>query len=128
MQPCGFHKALRLLNAADYKSVFDDASLKVSSRQVLFLARPNGRKQPRLGLVVAKKNAKYATQRNRIKRIARENFRLRQHQLAGIDTIVLARHGLDQLDNAEIHALFDQLWHQLQKKAAKLQQQNNTKP
>ena len=114
-----FDKSLRLLNASDYKSVFDDAKLKVSTAQVLFLSRPNGKPFPRMGLVVAKKNAKLAVQRNRIKRIARESFRLQQHQLGGLDTVILARRGLDQLDNAALHQLFAQLWQQLQKKADK---------
>ena len=118
-----FSKSQRLLNASAYKSVFDDARLKVSRQQVLFLARPNGLSNPRLGLVIAKKNIRKASQRNRIKRIIRESFRLKQHQLAGIDTIVLARRGLDQLNNADLHTLFGQLWHQLQQKADKLANQ-----
>ena len=114
-----FDKSLRLLDAAAYKSVFDDASLKVSSQQLLFLARLNSSTTPRLGLVIAKKNAKHAVQRNRIKRIARETFRLKQHELGGVDTVVLARRGLDKMDNAALHKMFNQLWRQLQKKAEK---------
>ena len=115
-----FNKSLRLLSSSDYKAVFDNALLKVSSPQVLFLARPNGRDYPRLGLVVAKKNAKLAVQRNRIKRITRETFRLQQHQLGGIDTIVLARAGLDKLDNSDMQQLLSNLWQQLKRRADKL--------
>jgi len=64
-----------------------------------------------------------ANQRNRIKRIIRESFRLKQHRLSNIDTVVLARRGLDQLSNADLHTLFGQLWHQLQQKADKLANQ-----
>jgi len=115
----GFNKSLRLLSSSDYKTVFDDAKLKVSSPQVLFLARPNGRSHPRLGLVVAKKNAKLAVQRNRIKRIARESFRLQQHQLGGIDAILLARSGLDRMDNREMQQMFADLWKQLKRRTEK---------
>jgi len=118
-----FGKSQRLLDASAYKPVFDDARLKVSRQQVLFLARPNGLAGPRLGLVIAKKNVRKANQRNRIKRIARESFRLQQHQLSGIDIVVLARRGLDLPNNADLHSLFGQLWHQLQKKAEKLAKQ-----
>ena len=119
-----FTKSLRLLDSNAYKTVFDDAQIKVSSKQSLLLARLNQNSNshiamPRLGLVIAKKNVRLATQRNRIKRIIRESFRLRQHQLGGVDTVVLARRGLDQLDNNDLHQLFDKLWSQLQKKAAK---------
>ena len=114
-----FNKSLRLLDANAYKTVFDDAQLKVSKQQVLYLARNNGTTTPRLGVVIAKKNVRLATQRNRIKRILRESFRLQQHCLGGIDTVVLARGGLDRLDNAALHALFNQLWQQLYQKSLK---------
>ncbi len=114
-----FNKSLRLLDANAYKAVFDNAQLKVSKQQVLYLARKNGTTSPRLGLVIAKKNVRHATERNRIKRILRESFRLQQHQLGGIDTVVLARRGLDQLDNTALHALFNKLWQQLYEKSLK---------
>ncbi|MGK0442127.1 MAG: ribonuclease P protein component [Pseudohongiellaceae bacterium] len=114
-----FGKSLRLLDAATYKSVFDDAQIKVSKQQVLLLSRPNGLNHPRVGLVIAKKNVRLASQRNRIKRNIRETFRLQQHQLGGIDTVVLARRGLDQLNNSDLQSLFDQLWQQLERKATK---------
>jgi ribonuclease P protein component len=114
-----FDKSLRLLDASAYKAVFDDAQLKISSQQVLYLARAGESNQPRLGLVIAKKNVRHATQRNRIKRIIRESFRLKQHELPAVDTVVLARRGLDRLDNSELHRLFNKLWQQLQQKAQK---------
>jgi ribonuclease P protein component len=123
-----FDKTLRLLDSTAYKAVFDDASLKVSNQQVLFLARPNNKAGPRLGLVIAKKNAKHAVQRNRIKRIARETFRLQQHKLDSIDTIILARRGLDKIDNAALKLMFNQLWRQLQKKADKLANKTSLHP
>lgn len=121
-----FDKSLRLLNASDYKAVFDNATFKVSTQNVLFLATENQRPFSRLGLVVAKKNAKLAVQRNRIKRIARETFRLQQHQLQGIDTIVLARRGLDQLDNHAMQQLFADLWQQLQRRVEKRRRRNQS--
>jgi len=111
-----FGKSLRLLNAHDYKSVFDDATFKLSKKEILILARPNGTDFPRLGLVIAKKSVKQAVQRNRIKRLARESFRHQQNVLQGVDAIVLARRGLDQLDNTRLRSLFDQLWLQLAQK------------
>lgn len=71
---------------------------------------------PRLGLVIAKKNIKLAVGRNRVKRLIRESFRSRQHQLPAIDAIVLARKGLDQLNNGDIDKILDKLWQKLQTK------------
>jgi ribonuclease P protein component len=43
---------------------------------------------PRLGLLVTKKHAAKATDRNRIKRCIREAFRLEQESLEGMDVLV----------------------------------------
>jgi ribonuclease P protein component len=114
-----FEKSLRLLNASEYQAVFDESRLKVSTAEILFLARKNNLTQPRLGLVIAKKNVRLSVQRNRVKRIIRESFRLQQHQLPGIDVIVLARKGLGELDNKQLHETCNQLWQQLEKRAEK---------
>jgi ribonuclease P protein component len=60
-------------------------------------------KNNRLGLAIAKKRVKLAVQRNRIKRIIRESFRLNQHVLPAIDMVVMVKSGIDQLDNKEIN-------------------------
>lgn len=114
-----FGKTLRLLQSSDYQSVFDQSRLKVSSPEILFLALPSQNNHPRLGLVIAKKNVRLAVQRNRIKRIVRETFRLQQNQLSGLDVIVLARRGLDKMDNHQLHDICNQLWSQLQRRAEK---------
>lgn len=122
-----FGKNLRLLNASDFKAVFDDAPIRASHQHLLILSRTNtpGTDQdittqnetPRLGLVIAKKNVRLAVERNRIKRIARESFRLQQDKLPGVDAVVLARRGLDKLDSAELHKLFNKQWARVIKKA-----------
>lgn len=129
MGELGFPKALRLLTPADFKQVFDGADLRVSNKEMLILARPNLLDRPRLGLVIAKKHIRLATQRNRIKRVIRESFRAQQQALANnnIDAIVLARSGLDKLDNPALHTLLRQFWQQLQRKASKLQPPTNSK-
>ncbi len=111
-----FPKALRLLTSGDFQSVFSDAPIRAAHKHLLILTRPNGLDYPRLGLVIAKKHIRKATQRNQIKRKIRESFRLRQHTLAGIDAIVLARSGLDQLDKAQQAQLLAQQWARIEKK------------
>ena len=113
MAEYGFGKHLRLLTAADYKAVFGQALYKVSCPQLLILAIPNGQASPRLGLVIAKKHVRLATQRNRIKRLLRESFRLNQHLLAGLDIVILARTGVDKLDNKAVSELTARLWQDL---------------
>ena len=112
-----FDKTRRLLNAADYSSVFDKADYKVSNKHILCLSRDNKLHQPRLGLVIAKKNVKHAVQRNRLKRIIRESFRLQQHNLPSVDIVVLARRGVDQLDNSQLEKDLAKIWQRLSEKA-----------
>lgn len=111
-----FGKSCRLLNAADYRAVFDDVHWKVSTKEILCLSRKNGLDYPRLGLVIAKKSIRHAVQRNRVKRIIRESFRLHQHQLPAVDLIILARPGLGNFSNAHLHHEMATLWVRLQKK------------
>ena len=66
---------------------------------------------------MAKKNVRLAVERNRIKRLIRESFRLQQHHLKGIDAIVLARRGLDQKSNQEIFEAVNKQWLTIRKKA-----------
>ncbi|CAA0104411.1 Ribonuclease P protein component [Zhongshania aliphaticivorans] len=114
-----FEKSSRLLNASEYQAVFDESRLKVSTAELLFLARKNDLNRARLGLVIAKKNVKLSVQRNRIKRVIRETFRMNKHNLQGIDIIVLARRGLGDLSNKKLNETCNQLWHQLEKRAEK---------
>ncbi|WP_346838264.1 ribonuclease P protein component [Microbulbifer sp. SAOS-129_SWC] len=114
----GFPKPLRLLTAAHYRALFSGTQLRAAHPNLLILARPNGLDHPRLGLVMAKKHVRNATDRNRIKRVARETFRLRQHQLPAVDAVVLARPGAGELDSAALHKLLDKLWRKLAKRAA----------
>jgi len=119
-----FTKTMRLLNSKDFQTVFDDAPLRTSHQHFLFLARINQLECPRLGLVIAKKHIRHAVDRNRMKRLIRETFRAKQQQLAGIDVIVLARKGMNDVTNAvlieHLNGQWDRLIRRLQK--AKIEQ------
>lgn len=65
---------------------------------------------PRLGLTVAKKHLKRAHDRNRIKRLVRESFRLSQHNLPSCDFVFVAKRGIGQLDNQTFLQTLDKLW------------------
>lgn len=117
-----FTKSMRLLNSRDFQTVFDDAPLRTSHQHFLFLARINPCDRPRLGLVIAKKHIRHAVDRNRMKRLIRETFRAKQQQLTGIDVIVLARKGMNDVTNAvlieQLNGQWDRLIRRLQKAKA----------
>ena len=106
----GFSRDDRLLNAADYKRVFDDVDIRASHKHFLLLGRYNNLNSNRLGLVIAKKHVRHAVQRNRIKRVTREFFRCCPATEVSLDVIVLARQGVDRLDNAALSAVLRQQW------------------
>jgi ribonuclease P protein component len=85
-----FPPQCRLLTPAAYKNVFA-RPVKSTDQYFTLLAVRNQFAHPRLGLAIAKKVIKRAVDRNTLKRIARESFRLRQHTLTALDIVVLAR-------------------------------------
>jgi ribonuclease P protein component len=96
--PERFSRTARLLTAADFKRVFQDP-IKTNDALFTVLARPNDRRDARLGLAISKKNVRMAVDRNRVKRLVRESFRKRQASLAGLDLVVLGRRGLGDQPN-----------------------------
>lgn len=115
-----------MLNAKDYSRVFDGAEAKASHRHMLLLAKTNDRPGHRLGLVIAKKNVRLAVQRNRIKRMAREVFRTMPDSEPNLDVVLLARRGLDQLDNTELSTILRQQWQKLSSHIAQNSQGTNS--
>ena len=102
-----FTRKQRLLSPKDFSAVFDQTETKVSSRNLLLLARKNRLSCSRLGLVISKKNVGHAVERNRIKRLCREVFRLDSGGFENTDIVLIARKGLGNLDNQLIFQLLE---------------------
>lgn len=98
-----FTRHQRLLSPADYKRVFSKP-LKSSDALFTVLARPRppGDGTPRLGLAIAKKQLRRAVDRNRVKRLVREYFRLNVPSDCGLDFVVLTRTVVSQHSNHEL--------------------------
>ncbi|MGP1924501.1 MAG: ribonuclease P protein component [Arsenophonus sp. NEOnobi-MAG3] len=104
-----FPRKLRLLTSKHFDYVFQQ-SQRASFPEISILGRLNELGYPRIGLSIAKKNIKLAHERNRIKRLTREYFRLHQHELPSMDFIILVRKGIADLDNQEITKILGKLW------------------
>lgn len=102
-----FSRDKRLVTAADYRRVFSKPQ-KSADTYFTVLARPGrfGNDVSRLGLAIAKKQLRKATERNRIKRLARETFRRRNASMNAIDFVVLVRATARQASN---RVLFESL-------------------
>ncbi|MBV9890218.1 MAG: ribonuclease P protein component [Rhizobacter sp.] len=70
----------------------------------------NHENHPRLGLSIATRTFGSAVARNRIKRLARESFRLNQHVLPAVDVTVAARDPARRAAPAELRASLEKLW------------------
>ena len=105
-----FSKTRRLLNKSDYDYVFEQAK-KIVTSEFIILYRENSLGYARLGLALSKKMIPKAHDRNRMKRLLRETFRVRR--LAAIDVIFLARHGVAKTENQTIIAGLGTTWDKL---------------
>lgn len=79
----------------------------------MLLYRSNGMDGNRLGLAISKKHVRKAVQRNTIKRLVREIFRLRQLELTGIDIVMLSRTPLAVASREQVQRQLGQLWEKL---------------
>lgn len=108
-----FPRSARLLHRADYQRVFARPLKKSADRYLTVLARPNRLGYARLGLAISKKQARRAVQRNRLKRLIRESFRLHRPALGDLDLVVMARAQAASASNTEIFAALLSHWQSL---------------
>ncbi len=110
-----FQPEQRLLTKRDFQSIFDGASLRVVMGELLLLANANDFGFSRLGVITPKKILRHAVQRNRVKRVCRNTFRLEQHKLLvnkddqtkGLDIVILSRNGLNELSAQQLKEKLD---------------------
>jgi ribonuclease P protein component len=118
IQRFSFPSSLRLKTPTDFQKVFT-RPVKSTDRYFTLLAIKNQLEYPRLGLAIAKKNIKRAVDRNKIKRITRESFRLQQHQLTTIDIVVLARRDAANATSIQLANSLTKHWQNLLKQCAR---------
>jgi ribonuclease P protein component len=107
-----FKKSSRLLNKKAYSFVFHKAQ-RTKVKYITMLHRINASTQPRLGIIIPKKQVKRAVHRNQIKRVVRESFRMNQHTMCGIDIVFLGYKGIELLSRAELRQHVDALWERM---------------
>ena len=97
--PLGFPRSVRMTDAKQFEAVFRRPEFKKHTRALRIRARENRMHGARLGMVIAKRQVPKANDRNRLKRVCRETFRLRQATLPAVDIVVqvMANQGNRQL-------------------------------
>lgn len=111
-------KHAKLLKTADFNHVFDKP-VRSSDRYFTVLARPNELPHARLGMAFTKKRVKLAVNRNRLKRVTRESFRINPALFAA-DYVVLAGAQCVEASNQQLFDSLHKHWRHLNKKCEKL--------
>jgi len=103
-----FSKQAKLLKTDEFSSVFNFRK-RISAHYLVMHYQPNSQEQVRLGLVVGKKTCKLAVDRNYMRRVLREFFRIQQHQIAHVDLVVRVQKKFDRVNFSQIKQEFDSL-------------------
>lgn len=105
-------RAARLLKPGDFAALRGN-SKRISVRH--FLAEFSSTTQPtcRLGQAVSRRVSKRAVDRNRIKRVVRESYRLIRGDLPPVDILLIARSSAVQQPNAALREDLARLWQKL---------------
>jgi ribonuclease P protein component len=117
-----FSKQQRLLNSAEFKQVIISPIAQIADNvftiRVAYLQNSESEKGKfsQLGITIPKRYVRKAVQRNTIKRIVRESFRLNHSNVPALAIVVMLRRTLLELNKKEIRTKIDNLWLQLQKK------------
>lgn len=105
----GFPVDVRLRRPDEYKRTLSTGK-RVHSELLMAVVTPTQATSPRLGLSIAKRQIRLAHERNRVKRIAREYFRRHRENLPSLDCVVMAKSGIENVSNPELHRMMKQLF------------------
>jgi ribonuclease P protein component len=76
-------------------------------------AQANGLGRARLGMSIAARILRRAVDRNRVRRLIRESFRVNQLRLPALDIVIGVRAGLLAADNARLRSALETLWQKI---------------
>jgi ribonuclease P protein component len=112
----GFPGRYRLKKTDEFSSVFNFRK-RISGIVLAIHYMPNTLGYPRLGVIVGKKTAKRAVQRNYMKRTVRELFRHEQMGLGAVDILVRPLKAYTHSDFVEVQAEFKTLLDKLHRRS-----------
>ena len=98
-----------MLDSQAYRQVFAE-NQSFNRSGFILLARRNAGQRSRLGLAISKKQIKRAVDRNKLKRLVRETFRLYCCCEQSVDIVVLVKTRVLKLENKEILTILEGQW------------------
>lgn len=107
-----FTKQHRLQKSVDFKALSSGKTIKKQYFIVLY-QQQDSVFVSRLGITVSKSCSKRAVDRNRLKRIIRESFRLYKNQLGPLNIVVIGRKFAVTATNENLFKELENVWLQL---------------
>jgi ribonuclease P protein component len=120
-----FTKKAKLIKTDEFSSVFNFRK-RIFAQYLAVHYQPNTLGHARLGLVVGKKVAKSSVQRNYMRRVLREFFRLRQRAINPLDLVVRVQKKFNKKDFLSVEQEFDALIKKINLRTTLNTQQNLT--
>ena len=93
--------------------MFEDAR-PFGAPMFTILARSGNPGTPRIGFVIGKKKIRRSVDRNLVRRIVRESFRLNRHRLPAVDLVFIAR-PQKSVDRRKLRSNLDKQWRRIAK-------------
>lgn len=112
MKTFAFANENRITKSQTFRDLSQSPQKWVSPYFVV-LCRPSQTQSARIGITVSRKCSKKAVERNRIKRLIRESFRLNKAKIPLFDMVVIARVQAATADNQVLLKDLETVWGKL---------------
>ena len=116
-----FPRQSRLLLPKEFEHVLRRREVLINASPLQVLAASNSLDMPRLGLVIGKRVAPRAVDRNRVRRLVRESFRLHAAMLPALDVVVMQKQRAIPGQPTLVSELLENVWRRLAEAHAKAQ-------
>ena len=106
----GLNREQRIKTPSDFQHVYRSKQWGGVKHFTFNVLASDEDKLNKLGVTVSKKVSRRAVDRNRLKRVMREFFRHRQHELSGVSLVLTAKPSSKLLSNDECVESLEELW------------------
>jgi ribonuclease P protein component len=107
-----FPPSRRLRKPREFQQVYAHGR-RLGNEFFTLSAQPNASSSARLGMSVAVRSMGGAVQRNRLRRLIRESFRVHRCMMPPLDLVIGARAAARGADRAQLRSSLEQLWQKI---------------